>query len=232
MGAAGLNFLPEVSADLASWLKFPGADLTYVHSGGEFRTDASGLASRLVESWPAELVRAFTAELRNPRRLRQFSLDHSLVGSLQVLDRTRPLTAHLAQILQALRIVGRFADYAFVRMAAAGAPDLRDIPLALSRPETPQERATGFGRHRDVLQSRVVDAYVAQELTASHLSAIADMSCFEVERLTGDRYLAYAKRPAGWLDDSGPQQDLANAQHAFARVILRLTPSSQPSTAA
>ncbi|MBD3781974.1 MAG: hypothetical protein IE926_03305 [Micrococcales bacterium] len=212
---------PSLVDALASWLRFPGADIVRVMGGEEERVSPARLREALIEAWPDELNRFFTADLASPRRMRTVAITYPAHGHVQLVDVTRDPTERLALLLDAWCPFSAWVDYAFVRYAGGGAPDLRDIPLCLGRPWTAQEDAMGSQMTSHLLSEYVPDAYVAQILTENHLARAGDLAGFTVEPLTPGRYLVQSTEPARWLQGPNPPNDLlTEARRQFRAMIM------------
>ncbi|MBM6403047.1 hypothetical protein JQN72_02130 [Phycicoccus sp. CSK15P-2] len=213
--------LTETTDEIRDWLRFPGADLSYVRNRGVRRVAPADFPRELLVRWPDDPIRIFAADLKSPRRRRSLLIGPKAEAHMQVIDTSRSPVDNLAVLIEGLKICAPWAELGFVRHASPAMPDLWDIPYHLARQPTPQENALASGRIDHLLGEYVAEASVAQVLTASHLAKARDLEDFHVEPLPAGRFLVQAKDPEPWVRDINPDPAvLQRAREAFGDMIV------------
>ena len=197
--------IDAIADGLSSWCRLAGA-ATIAHRGTSTFVIAHRDAARELRASPAsEDMYGLWQIVEAPRRARLVNFTFKAKAALQVVDETRAAAESLPDLLEGLRVVAPYVDYAWVRRATPLIPSERDMR---GREPTAIEDLAADRRVMPVLTEYVVDAYVAQVLTTQHLARAGALASFAIEDLGHDRHLVVAHDLEPWLNELVPAADL------------------------
>jgi len=214
------SVVAEFAEPLIAWSRVPGAPLVISKGLAEGVVPESQGVETLLEGLPDEEQFGVWRATPNPQRLKFARFSYDALGDLQVLDTTPPQT-QLEDLLDALRILARHLDYAYVRRGMTSGPSEGDIGILLRRELSYVEEHTTYGRGAQLFPDYALDVFVAQVLTDSHLAKASDLSLFHVEAMGQGRHLVHARDPEPWINGPTPPDDLLNeARSGFDAMLL------------
>ena len=119
--------IDAIADGLSSWCRQAGA-ATIAHRGtSTFVIDGRDAARELRASPASEDMYGLWQILEAPRRARLVNFAYKAKAALQVVDETSTAAESLPDLLEGLRVVAPYVDYAWVRRATPLIPNERDV---------------------------------------------------------------------------------------------------------
>lgn len=212
----------DATADeLVAWSRLPAATTVLWRGATAFVAAPESAAEELRTGASLDEQYGLWQLTASPRRARTIDFTFGARGSLQIADQAIPAVDCLPGLLDGMRILAPYVDYAWVRRATPTDSDERDMSDVLGREPTEIEEIAAGRRARHLLASYTIDAYVAQILTSEHFARIGALASFAVEDLGADRLLVVARQPEPWLGGLNPDPDVVEqARREFGEALL------------